>query len=61
MNFQTPRDGDTYEDVPVECDDADGVPITRSEAIALARANRARIDSLMRSEITRDASLPTVD
>lgn len=56
MTFQTPRDRDTYEDAPAECDDFDGVPITRAEAIALARANRARVDSLMRSEVDRDAS-----
>jgi hypothetical protein len=55
MNFQTPVDRDVYSDTPVERDDLQGVPVTRSEAIALARANRTRIDALMRSEVERDA------
>jgi len=55
MNFQTPSDNDVYVDTHVECDDEHGVPVTRAEAIAIARTNRARIDSLMRFEVERDA------
>ncbi|MDD5542908.1 MAG: hypothetical protein PHX83_07005 [Acidobacteriia bacterium] len=56
MNFQVPTDRDVYADTPVECDDIDGVPVTRAEAIALACSNRARIDALMRAEVERDAA-----
>jgi len=55
LNFQSPTDRDVYADSPIECHDLDGVPVTRAEAIALARANRARIDALMRAEVERDA------
>lgn len=34
--------------------------VSRAEAIRIAKANRARIDSLLRAEVERDATLPAV-